>query len=260
MTVKVDLLRVAEIIREVAGTEVLPRFRHLTAADIQQKTSSHDLVTTADKMSEKALRSRLVDYMPGSLVVGEEETYVNPDAYERLKSDKYVWVIDPVDGTNNFSKGFDDFGIIVALVKNCQTVCGWVYAPVRDEMVVAELGSGAFFGNARLHVVDTDNVSDALAVTGGTYPVLKEKLKDTYWTHSAAIAYQHLAMGKASYGVFSTKPIKPWDHAAGVLLHGEAGGYSALSDGRQYTPYPVEGTLFLAPSKERWEEVREFVG
>ncbi|OPZ77801.1 MAG: Inositol-1-monophosphatase [Alphaproteobacteria bacterium ADurb.Bin438] len=259
MTQTINIDDIAKIIKEVAKEEILPRFRNLKESDIEQKTSPTDLVTIADKMSEKALKARLTDYLKGSLVVGEEETFIDPNVYERLKEPNYVWIIDPVDGTNSFKEGKETFGVIVSLVKNMETLAGFIYAPASDEMVVGELHSGAYKNGQRLHVKDADKISSLLAITGGKYENLRKEIGSAYWTRSAAIAYQHLAEGKANLGVFSTKPIKPWDHAAGVMLHREAGGYSSLINGEQYKPYPVEGVLFVAPNKDRWMELRQFI-
>ena len=101
--------QVGELIREVAATIVLPRFRHLSSDEIQQKAPG-DLVTVADKESERALTSGLTALLPGSRVVGEESVAADPSLIERVGEGGAVWIVDPVDGTNNFAAGKTQIG------------------------------------------------------------------------------------------------------------------------------------------------------
>ena len=110
------LEEVAGLIREVATTIVLPRFRRLDAEDIQQK-SPGDVVTVADHESELALEAGLTRLLPGSEVVGEEAVAADPGVLGRMADRGAVWIVDPLDGTNNFAAGKTPFAVMVALLR-----------------------------------------------------------------------------------------------------------------------------------------------
>src|SRR6185437_5920408 len=129
--------QVAELIREVAATIVLPRFRHLAAGEIHQK-SPGDVVTIADQEAEKALTRRLTALLPGSVVVGEEAVAADPRVLERVRDPGAVWIVDPVDGTNNFAAGKTPFAVMVALLRDAEPAAAWIYDVVDDRMTLAE--------------------------------------------------------------------------------------------------------------------------
>ena len=156
MPVSIDRDAVAALLREVAASEVLPRFRNLAKADVRAKTSAQDLVTLADLEAERVLTARLPALLPGSVVVGEEAAYADPRVLERLDGETPVWVIDPVDGTANFSAGRPTFAMIVALVDRGQTVAGWILDPLHDRMALAERGAGAWLGDTRIQAHPAD--------------------------------------------------------------------------------------------------------
>lgn len=143
---------VAEIVREVALTEILPRFGTLKVHEIRTKTHPGDLVTDADIQAELHLSRLLTALLPGSVVVGEEATHHDRAVLDRLSEDAPVWVIDPVDGTNNFAHGRDSFGVIVALVKKGRTVAGCIHDPVKNITVIGEEGAGAWCEGVRILV------------------------------------------------------------------------------------------------------------
>ena len=95
---------VEQVIRQVVDTAVLPAFGHLRAADITEK-SPGELVTVADRRAEEALQDQLTRLLPGSTVVGEEGVGRDPGTATRLRGSAPVWVIDPIDGTENFIAG-----------------------------------------------------------------------------------------------------------------------------------------------------------
>src|SRR5262249_31532208 len=115
MTLAVDPAAVIALMREVAATHILPRFRKLAAHEIHEKAPGN-LVTIADLEAERALTPALTALIPGSLVVGEEAVAHDPAILDRLAGDDPVWVVDPVDGTQNFTKAVPCFAVIVALV------------------------------------------------------------------------------------------------------------------------------------------------
>jgi myo-inositol-1(or 4)-monophosphatase len=187
-----------------------------------------DLVTEADRNSEKLVVSRLREKFPTHSIVAEEGgggTGSAPD---------YVWYVDPLDGTTNFAHGFPVFNVTLALERKGELIAGVVYDPNRDEMFSAERGSGAFLNGERIHVSTASRLEDSLLATG--FPSRKRHLNVNihfYYqlamlTHgvrragAAAIDLAYTACGRLDG--FWEFGLNPWDMAAGLLLVEEAGG------------------------------------
>jgi fructose-1,6-bisphosphatase/inositol monophosphatase family enzyme len=136
-----DLDSVAQVLRDAAESEILPRFRQLAAADIREKGPG-DLVTVADEAAEIAITPRLLALLPGSIVVGEEAAAADPELLRHLSGDQSVWVIDPIDGTANYASGVPVFAVMVALIRDDRTIASWIYDPISGEMAMAKAGSG----------------------------------------------------------------------------------------------------------------------
>ena len=138
-----DSQRVAELMRETAAAELLPRFRNLAEGDIRQKRPG-DVVTVADVASEQRLAAGLARILPGVPVVGEEAVETDPGLLDLIgRSGESCWIVDPLDGTSNFSKGRDWFAIIICLVHDARTVAGWILDVPNDRMAIALRGQGA---------------------------------------------------------------------------------------------------------------------
>lgn len=254
-----DIARITEIIAAVSAEEILPRYQALEDGAVRVKTSPGDLVTDADLQAEKQLTWRLPQELPGSVVVGEEAVYADPTVLDRLRGDQPVWVVDPVDGTANFAVGQPSFACVVALVIAGQTVAGWIYHPISGRTWIAEVGSGAWCDGQRLAV--TGKGQELLRLTGslGRRPsrIARANCAGILRHGSAAHDYAALSDGRMHFSVY--RRLKPWDHAAGVLLHREAGGYGAMQDGSPYVPTLRKGTIILAPDRHLWERVAVLV-
>lgn len=266
MTTLPDPAAVIRIIREVAAAEILPRFRNLAADDVGSKGSSpYDLVTVADIESEKRLSERLRALAPGSLVVGEEGAEADRGLLAALAGEAPVWVLDPVDGTVNFAHGRACFAVIVAWCLGGETAAGWIYDPVADAVLWSAAGEGVWFEDGKgRRAVCTSWAADIAAMTGSLTPRAAARLYRAQAQHGgispavvrygcAGREYMDLATGAIDFAQYTR--LKPWDHAAGVLIHREAGGFSALrGGGSPYRPEPgiLEETLLLAPDEESW--------
>ncbi|MBI5119700.1 MAG: inositol monophosphatase [Rhodospirillales bacterium] len=255
----VDLGRVETIIRDVAESAILPRFRNLKAGDVRTKTSPRDFVTIADLESERLLTRALTDLLPGSCVVGEESVAVDKSVLDLLKGEAPVWVIDPVDGTANFTDGNPNFGVMVALVQAGVTLAGWIHDPLGNRTAMAKRGEGAWMTGERLRVAETVPVGE---MTGAFYSKralarLAEAVKKRRCTGCAAFDYLGTLTGLSHFVLFTR--LMPWDHAAGVLIHAEAGGFSLLADGRTYAPQPMEGVFIAACAEQAWTAVKDLV-
>lgn len=260
----VDPEKVAAIVREVAATIVLPRFRTLARHEISEKGPG-DLVTIADSESEIALTQRLPDLLPGSVVVGEEATAADATVIARLSEDRPVWVVDPVDGTYNFAHGDATFAMIIALVVDGSTRLGWIYLPTDGEMAMAEEGAGAWIDGSPMRVDAPDQLHDL--VGGINYGLFDKAQKSAVHARCAGFrecrnlrcsGREYLDMSRGVRHFAYSRSLKPWDHAAGVLMHGEAGGYARRATDE--TPYRLvdPGTgLLVAPNRDLWHRIRD---
>jgi fructose-1,6-bisphosphatase/inositol monophosphatase family enzyme len=262
MSLAVDIDRVSRLIVEAAAEEILPRYAKLAAGDVREKGPG-DLVTVADEAMEHRLTALLEDLLPGSVVVGEEAAARDGAVLHRLTTDHPVWIIDPVDGTSNFAQAKGDFGVMVALVAGRRGVAGWIYDPVGGRMATAETGSGAWMNGGRLGVAaapsDPAQLSGVLLAgfygdqeLGRRAQQRRERVHALKSRRCAASEYLRIASGEMHFALFTK--LMPWDHAAGVLIHGEAGGYNAYVDGGGYQPDRITApALLLAPDRPSWQ-------
>lgn len=262
-----DPARVAAIIEAVAATEIMGRFRRLSSSDVRTKSGPADLVTVADEAGERRLQEDLTRLLPGSILVGEEGTEHNPDLLNRIAEDRFVWIADPLDGTHNFVHGVARFATIVALAHGGRTLAGWIHDPVERLTYWGTAGGGAYVDGRRLTVA----APAPLAAMTGVFSRPRSAARDARDRSDrlsarlarriklacAGLDYVWLLEGRAHITVNGlVGRLKPWDHAAGVLLHGEAGGHSALLDGTPYAPTMHAGGLLLAPDAESWRAAR----
>lgn len=260
----VDPHSVATIIRDVAQSVVLPRYRALAKHEISEKGPG-DLVTVADHESELALTERLADLLPGSLVVGEEAAAADPSVMARLSSEQPVWVIDPVDGTYNFAHGEPIFAMIVALVQGGATRLGWIFLPIDAQMAMAEEGGGAWIDGTPMRVDVPESLEDLIG--GINYGLFDKERKAAVrdacrrfreCRNLRCSGREYVDMSRGSRHFAYSRQLKPWDHAAGVLMHREAGGYSARTDDESTYQLVEPGTgLLVAPSRDLWHRIRD---
>ncbi len=266
---KFDSRAVIGIIRQVAEREVLPRFGRLSRSDIRAKGGPNDLVTVADLESERALAAALTALLPGSRVIGEEAAAADASIMDALRGDDPVWILDPVDGTHNFTRGRPDFAIIVALCRGGSILGGWIHRPLGGQTVWAVAGEGAWLDFDRLPELSKVSVREmraalarraarrldrARAGRGGLLPRPVPRM------FCAGCEYMALALG--SLHVCQFDRLKPWDHAAGILIHREVGGFDAhVPGGAPYRPDdPSDGCLLIAPDPETWKTLHRVLG
>ena len=133
---------VAILLREVAEVAILPRFQRLAAGDVRDKSPGEE-VTIADEDAERLLTSRLMQLMPGSVVIGEEAAARSPELLEQAGQES-VWLVDPLDGTSNFVAGSACFSTMGCLLRRGEAIGAWMLSPVSGTLHMAEKGSGAF--------------------------------------------------------------------------------------------------------------------
>lgn len=250
-----DIHAVTALIRQAAEAEILPRYQCLAWADIREKGPGQ-LVTDADVEAERLLTRTLTALYPAE-VVGEESVSDDAGLLAALERPGPVWVIDPVDGTANFAAGNPRFGVIVALVVDGVTVMGWIHDPIPNQTVTAILGQGSWLNDERLNVTDGIPLA-AMHGASKRSRALVDRVARVARQGSAAHDYLDLAQGKLHFAHY--RQLMPWDHAAGVLIHAEAGGFSAMSNGTAYRPVAQKGTaLLLAPGRRSWDELKGLI-
>jgi myo-inositol-1(or 4)-monophosphatase len=210
-----------------------------------------DLVTAADRASEKLIRERISQRFPGHDVLGEEQGLND-------QGSDYRWYVDPLDGTTNFAHGYPVFCVSMGLEyrgteyrgsehrsgAEAKRVAAVVYDPTRDELFSAEQGSGAQLNGKPIHVSKATQLKECLVATG--FPSHKRHKNPnihfyhqiTLRTHgvrragSAALDLCNVASGR--FDGFWEFNLNPWDTAAGVLIVEEAGGKVSRFDGSAF--------------------------
>jgi fructose-1,6-bisphosphatase/inositol monophosphatase family enzyme len=249
---------VAAIMRRVAEEIILPRHGKLARHEVGTKGPG-DYVTIADTESEHALTAALTKLAPGSLVVGEEAAAADKGILDRLAGDRPVWIVDPVDGTQSFARGDDDFGMIVAYAERDTVQAGWIHDPLRNATLRAAVGGGAWLGGQRLFLKPPPPLAEMSGTLSGrladgrrALDVVRasNRLGATRRGGSAGRVYMALVEGVLDFAMFSRT--LPWDHAAGVLIHREAGGHAAFLDASPYSLARHQGPLLMAPDAASW--------
>ncbi|NQT06263.1 MAG: inositol monophosphatase [Candidatus Omnitrophica bacterium] len=206
---------------------------HLKYFDKDLKTKSKgrsfDLVTVADTETEKRIVSEIRSFFPDHNFLGEEDTY-------KKTGSKYTWIIDPLDGTNNFAHHVPIFCVSIALAKGDEVILGVIYDVTRNELFHTEKGKGAFLNKKRISVSSAENLRKAILITGFYYDrgdemvmtldtvkrFLELQVMGIRRFGAAALDLCNIACGRASG--FWEFLLNPWDFAAGKLLVEEAGG------------------------------------
>lgn len=263
-----DLRRVADILAAAARAEIMPRFRRLTHDQIRRKTSAFDLVTEADERAEAAIAAALRAAYPGCAIIGEEGAHEDPALLDIIAAAPLAFIVDPVDGTRNFASNLPLFGVMTAVTSHGETLAGVIYDPISDDWACALKGGGAWIeqrdgSRAPLRVAEPLPVAQMDGFIGTNYlpepqrAAVNTNLSRLGTTNSlrcAAHEYRAAAAGFCHVLLYSK--LMPWDHAAGVLIHREAGGYSAQFDGRPYRPTSFGGGLICAPDEASWQAAR----
>ena len=245
--------RVAELMRETAAAELLPRFRNLSKDDVRQKRPG-DIVTVADVASELRLATGLAKILPGVPVVGEEAVEKDASLLDLIgRPGEACWIVDPLDGTANFAAGRDRFAMIICLVQDTVAVAGWILDVPRDRMAVAHIGGGVTFDGVAVRGKPTAAplngfVGYKIAKTFDEQlsPAHRARLGQITTLRCAGAEYLEILAGRAHFSLYRTT--KPWDHAAGTLMMREAGGGGVQFAGGPYMPAQALNAGLIAAS------------
>ncbi len=253
---------VATLMRRVAETVVMPRFRNLDPDQVEEKAPG-DLVTVADREAEAALAEGLLPLIPGSRVVGEEGVAADPSLLDGLESGT-AWIVDPIDGTGNFAAGRSPFGLMVALCDAGEVTAGWLLDPVTGRLCHARRGEGAWIDGERVSARES-GAACPIAGLATSFLTADEcaQLEARAEGHvtlvpiprCAAEQYPRLVLGHNDLSVFERT--LPWDHAPGALFLNEAGGRVARRDGSAYQVWDGRRGLLGASSPAMWDRGAE---
>ena len=225
--------------RAALEAAILPRWQGLAAHEITAKAAD-DAVTVADHESEAILFERLSALLPDAALVGEEAAHADPALLDRLSAD-LCWIVDPLDGTNNFAEGKPPFGVLVALCDGGETQAGWILDGLSGRFCHAVRGQGAFIDGERI-AARASGLEPPIAAISLIFmdPERRAAVQRHIAPHYALVdiprcaaeQYPRLALGQNDVSIFERT--LPWDHAAGVLFLNEAGGRAARMDGAPY--------------------------
>ena len=247
-----DSQRVAELMRETAAAELLPRFRTLSKEEIRFKRPG-DVVTVADVASEQRLAVGLARILPGVPVVGEEAVEKDRGLVDLIgRPGEACWIVDPLDGTANFAAGKDRFAMIICLVQDRSAVAGWILDVPRGRMAVAHKGQGVTVEGTPVHgrpperpLIGFVGPKARKEFDRQLQPAARQQLGHMSASSCAGLEYLDILRGHVDFSLYRTT--KPWDHAAGTLMLREAGGGSVRFDGQPYTPpQPINAGLIAA--------------
>ena len=204
---------------EKASKGLIRDFGELEQLQVSIKGPS-DFVTNADIKAEKIIIDELTKSRKNYSILSEES------GSKENKDIDNVWIIDPIDGTNNFLHGVPHFAISIALKSNNEIVSGLIYDPIKDEMFYAEKNNGAYFNNKRIRVSKRKKMEDCLFASGEIdNDNIKQKTNaklSIRKSGSAALDMAYVASGR--YDGYFQKNLNLWDIAAGIIIVKEAGG------------------------------------
>lgn len=204
------------------------RNRHL---EMETKSSVHDVVTEVDKACEALLIERITQAYPKHSILGEET------GMHKKEGSEWEWVVDPLDGTNNYSQGLPIFCVSIGVQHNGETQVGVVYAPYLDELYTAVRGEGAQWNGKQLHVSRKTEFDKCILATGFPYDkgtvgpdlnnlnnVCKMLPQLRGLRRMGSAAYDLCCVASGTLDGYWELNIKPWDACAGALIVEEAGG------------------------------------
>lgn len=249
----IDVQKINVILKEAAqsAAQIHRRyFNNIHLATDHKANQSYNQVTQADLDAEEAIVRVIKQHYPDHNILGEENQYSQTES-------PYTWIVDPLDGTNNFAAGIPMFSVSIALRYEDEIVAGVVYDVARDEMFVATKGGGATLNDKRIQVNRAATLQHAMLITGFYYDrgdamrLNLDKIQQFFERDiigvrrfgSAALDLCYVACGRVA-GFWEFK-LHPWDFAAGALIVQEAGGQVTDLQG---AALPYDQTAYVVSS------------
>lgn len=249
MQLPVSLQTLVNVVREASDLMITDHF------DIASKGGYSNIVTTSDLAVQKFLYEKLSAILPESGFYCEEEDLM-------IRDREYTWVIDPIDGTANYSRGIPNCAISVALVKDNEALLGVVYSPAAGELFTAEKGKGAYFNGKRITVSERPFANSLFCTAFSLYrrqyadfciKYIKEvysRCNDFRRFGVASLEICYVAMGRCD--LYFEYRLSPWDYAGASLVLLEAGGCLRGESGDTLT-YDKDSMVFAANNEENMD-------
>jgi len=246
-----------------AGGEVLARYFHTgVAANQKQGEATYNLVSTADIEAEHAIVEVLRRKFPEHAILGEETARATPDS-------EHLWIVDPLDGTNNFVHGIPHFAVSIAYYRGGQAQCGVIFNPARDDWFEAIRGAGAFYNGRRAAVCPETTLDQVLIGVGFYYDrgammeatlaavrdLFRQQIHGIRRFGTASLDLVQLGCGM--FGGYFEYELSPWDFAAGRLFVEEAGGRVTTCLNQAL---PISKTSLLASNGVLHDAIQRIVG
>jgi myo-inositol-1(or 4)-monophosphatase len=239
LVAELDLARVREVgVAAARAAGALLQSRIDSIHEVRHK-GVVDLVTDVDVASERLVCGTLLEAFPTHTILGEEGGTLGGD------DRRYRWLLDPLDGTTNYTHGFPLFCVSIGFEVEGELTFGAVYAPCQDEMYVAERGRGATLNGARIAVSTIHELRQAIVATGFPYDrdalpralrsfeVMSYASQAVRRVGSAALDLCYVACGR--FDAYWEHQVKAWDVGAGALIVLEAGGRVSATDGSAFS-------------------------
>ena len=216
------------------------------------KSVKGDIVTEVDLMSEAYIILQITKKFPEHNILSEEKGSKN-------NKSEYTWIIDPLDGTRNYSLGIPMFGVTIALAHKNEIVLGVIFDPIHDELYFTQKGKGAYLNGNKIRVNNEKEIEDMVYGIGGPRQRInikkyskwmKELAMHSTYIRTVGSAVQELSMvgiGRSEASILGG--CWPWDVAAGGLLIQEAGGKITKIDGKKWDPLLDNQEILATNSK-----------
>lgn len=250
------MLEVAIKAAKLAGEKLEYYFETILEHEEKEDKS---FVTKADMEADQIIIDLIKENFPTHQILTEENGTIGED-------DEYLWVIDPLDGTLNFTRGIPLFSTSIAVVKNNEPIFAVVFNPITNSLFTAEKGKGAFWNGEKMHVSDIDSIEKSIVSMGRARDLeAKEKtlsLYNKFYTSlksqrvlgSAALELAWVASGRLEG--FVSVGLKRWDCFAGILLVAEAGGLVTDFSGKMWT---ADATHFVSSNGKIHQKLCEVI-
>ena len=259
---------ISDLLVEVNELIILKYYKNLSSKQINTKSSDDDYVSIADKESEIYIVKNLIGFLNINQYIGEETSYSNKDDYKSLEKNALYWVIDPIDGTKNYINGKNEFCSMISLVFNSIPIASFVYYPLKNLLVYAFKGFGAYSLEIKtkkiIRLRIQQNSFANIVGSGGTKGIqepLRQKVlqnlrkyTNRLFIGSAGIEAIMLASNETQF-VFHGR-VTPWDHSPLDLIIKESGGcVYMLNDKAEFNIFS-KGPILAASNDQLWEDVR----
>ncbi|WP_420547198.1 inositol monophosphatase family protein [Curvivirga sp.] len=258
--------RLGPHLQQLAEDIMLPKFKMLSDDEKRQKAPG-DYVTVVDIEMERRLNTLLPQLIDGSIVIGEEAVSTDPKLLKEAYKEDLVWLVDPLDGTNNFTSGNENFCVMVALHYKGETVISCIYDPLKKKTITAEKGQGAYNGSRRLicnpdvsfeqmtgqinfRIIQDDNHREYLKKDS------QERFREVKRLGCAGQDFIMHAEDVRHFSLYSR--LAPWDFAAGGLILKEAGGKLAKIDESEMSAFEYAYGLLTSVNETNWFALKDY--